>query len=257
MKKKKPTAVKKNIKAVKKTKPAAKKSAPKKNSKAAPKKATKPAAKKVVVAKPKKAAKPVVKKELKVKVAAPKKAEIKKIKIEKPTKAPKAPKPPKEKKIKPVKIPKLKESQKRLIREQQTAHKQVLLAMKVPTTKKKYTMEFVIKSSPIILYDFVTAPTNLAQWFADEVDRNRDIYTFTWDGSRQMAQIVIEIEDDVVRYQWVDNSIDEYFEFKVTHTEITGDTVLTITDFSEPGDEKNSQALWDSQIKTMIQRLGA
>lgn len=133
------------------------------------------------------------------------------------------------------------------------------LATKISSSGKKlYTMEFVIKSSPVILYDFVTATSNMAQWFADEVDRSRDdVYTFTWDGNSQKAIVLDEIEHELVRYQWVDGPKDEYFEFKVTHTEITGDTVLIITDFAFPNDMKDAQFLWDSQIKNMIQQLGA
>lgn len=135
----------------------------------------------------------------------------------------------------------------------------VPLATKISSSGKKlYAMEFVIKSSPVILYDFVTATSNMAQWFADEVDRSRDdIYTFTWDGNSQKAIVLDEIEHELVRYQWIDGPKDEYFEFKVTHTEITGDTVLIITDFAFPNDMKDAQFLWDSQIKNMIQQLGA
>ncbi len=133
------------------------------------------------------------------------------------------------------------------------------LATKISSSGKRlFTMEYVIKSSPVILYDFVTATSNMAQWFADEVDRSRDdIYTFTWDGNVQVARVLDEIEHELVRYQWVDGPADEYFEFKVTHTEITGDTVLIITDFCDPKDMKDAQFLWDSQIKNMIQQLGA
>ncbi len=133
------------------------------------------------------------------------------------------------------------------------------LATKISSSGKKlYTMEFVIRSSPVILYDFVTATSNMAQWFADEVDRSRDdVYTFSWEGNSQVARVLDEIEHELVRYQWVDGSADEYFEFKVTHTEITGDTVLIITDFCDIKELKDAQFLWDSQIKTMIQQLGA
>lgn len=124
--------------------------------------------------------------------------------------------------------------------------------------KKIFRMEFVIRSSPVILYDFCTATSNLAQWFADEVDRDReDIYTFTWDGEARKARVLEEIEHEVIKYQWMDAPDDEYLEFKITHTEITGDTVLIITDFAMPNDMKDAQFLWDSQVKTMIQQLGA
>ncbi len=126
----------------------------------------------------------------------------------------------------------------------------------LPSKKKKYTLEYIIKSSPIILWDFVTTSSGLALWFADEVDDHLDIFTFTWEGNKQQAEVV-EYEDlEFIRFRWVDNPYDEYFEFRITSTEITGDTVLLITDFAEQYELRDVQLLWDSQIKALMMRLG-
>lgn len=126
----------------------------------------------------------------------------------------------------------------------------------LPTNKKKYTLEYIIKSSPIILWDFVTTSSGLALWFADEVDDHLDIFTFTWEGNKQQAEVV-EYEDlEYIKFRWVDNPYDEYFEFRITSTEITGDTVLLITDFAEQYELRDVQMLWDSQIKALMMRLG-
>jgi hypothetical protein len=126
----------------------------------------------------------------------------------------------------------------------------------LPTKKKKYTLEYIIKSSPIILWDFVTTSSGLGLWFADEVDDHLDIFTFTWEGNKQQAE-VLEYEDlEFIKFRWVDNPYDEYFEFRITSTEITGDTVLLITDFAEQYELRDVQMLWDSQIKNLMLRLG-
>ncbi len=126
----------------------------------------------------------------------------------------------------------------------------------LPTKKKKYTLEYIIKSSPIILWDFVTTSSGLALWFADEVDDHLDIFTFTWEGHKQQAEVV-EYEDlEYIKFRWIDNPYDEYFEFRITSTEITGDTVLLITDFAEQYELRDVQMLWDSQIKNLMMRLG-
>ncbi|MFM2049360.1 MAG: hypothetical protein RI955_1908, partial [Bacteroidota bacterium] len=36
--------------------------------------------------------------------------------------------------------------------------------------KKAFTLEYIVKSSPSILYDFISTTSGLAQWFADRVD---------------------------------------------------------------------------------------
>jgi len=126
----------------------------------------------------------------------------------------------------------------------------------LPSKKKKYTLEYIIKSSPVILFDFVSTSAGLEQWFADKVDDHLDIFTFTWEGNDQKAEMV-EMDDlEYVKYRWVDNPYDEFFEFRITSTEITGDTVLLITDFAEANELRDVQFLWDSQVKTLMKRLG-
>ncbi len=233
-------------------------------------KTTKKAPLKKVAAKKPDAKKAVVKKTL-AKKEAPKKTELKKEISNKQIIKQVAVKKPEVKKAEAIKPVVQKEEKKpaapKPVKKTLTKKKEykvagppaIPLATKISSAGKKlYTMEYVIKSSPVILYDFVTATSNMAQWFADEVDRSRDdLYTFTWEGNSQTAIVLDEIEHELVRYQWVDGPKDEYFEFKVTHTEITGDTVLIITDFAFPNDMKDAQFLWDSQIKNMIQQLGA
>ena len=123
--------------------------------------------------------------------------------------------------------------------------------------RKKYTLEYVIKSSPVILYEFLTTPSLMAEWFADEVDSFKNEYSFTWEGQTQKAKVLDEVENEFIRFHWLDGAVEEYLEFRISSTEITGDTVLTITDFCEPRDEKDSKLLWDSQIKSLTQHLGA
>ena len=122
--------------------------------------------------------------------------------------------------------------------------------------KKKYSLEYVIKSSPVILYEFVSTPSGLTQWFADHVDNIKDLYTFDWEGSKQSARLLENIEFDLVRFRWEDSPKEEFFEFKITHTEVTNETVLTITDFAAANEIKDNTLLWNRQVKTLIQNIG-
>lgn len=122
--------------------------------------------------------------------------------------------------------------------------------------KKKYTLEYVIKSSPVILYEFISTPSGLSQWFADHVDNFRDLFTFDWEGSKQNARMLENIEYELVKFRWEDAPKEEYFEFKITHTEVTNETVLIITDFAAPNEMKDNTLLWDSQVKLLTQNIG-
>jgi uncharacterized protein YndB with AHSA1/START domain len=125
-----------------------------------------------------------------------------------------------------------------------------------PSKNKKYTLEFPIKSSPPILFEFLSTPSGLAQWFADNVDVRQNVFTFNWDGNLQKAKLMEQQENDRIKFRWEDGHKDEYFEFKILTTEITGDTVLLITDFGNPREMRDAQRLWESQVHELKQRLG-
>lgn len=122
---------------------------------------------------------------------------------------------------------------------------------------KKYTLEYIIRSSPLILYDFLTTATGLQQWFADEVDNEGNQFSFTWRGETENAELISTEDDDFIRYRWDWQEPDEYFEFRIDKSEITNDTILYVSDFAEERDLDNSKRLWDAQIHNLIKRIGA
>jgi len=123
--------------------------------------------------------------------------------------------------------------------------------------KQPFTIERIIRASPTILYNFLTTPSSLVQWFADFVDLNGDIYTFSWSGEEQEAEILIDIEDEVLRLRWLDDEDEKaYLEFRIKKSEITEETILTITDFAEKGEIADAKQLWESQLNDLTKRMG-
>ena len=53
-----------------------------------------------------------------------------------------------------------------------------------------FTLEFLFRASPAILYKFLTTPSCLIRWFCDEVDIQSGVYTFMWSGSEEVAEII-------------------------------------------------------------------
>jgi uncharacterized protein YndB with AHSA1/START domain len=128
----------------------------------------------------------------------------------------------------------------------------------VKEPKGKFELEYVIRTSPGILYEFITTPSGLSEWFADDVNIRDGIFTFYWDGSQQKARLLGFKEDKYVRMQWLDKVEGTYFEFKIERDELTGDVSLIITDFAdEVSDMQTSKLLWDSQIGTLLNVLGS
>ena len=124
--------------------------------------------------------------------------------------------------------------------------------------RQLYTLEFPVRCSPIILWDFLSTPAGLQEWFADKVDEWEGVYSFSWGGDpSDKAQIVDSDEDVFIRYRWLHFDKDEYFEFRIMQTEISNQTVLMISDFAEKNEIKDQTQLWKYQVKELFHRLGA
>jgi uncharacterized protein YndB with AHSA1/START domain len=123
--------------------------------------------------------------------------------------------------------------------------------------KKKFNIEYEIKSSPRILYTFLNEPNGLTQWFADDVSVRDQVYTFTWDGEQQKAKLLAVKENKLVRFRWMDDDPQCYFEMEIIQDELTNDVALSITDFATDDTVVDRRLIWDNQIEYLISTLGA
>lgn len=123
--------------------------------------------------------------------------------------------------------------------------------------KKKFTMEYEIKSSPRILYSFLSESNGLSEWFADEVSVRDQVFTFTWDGEQQKAKLLLLKENKLVKFRWIDDDPQYYFEMEILQDELTNDVALSITDFAPEDAIDERKLIWDNQIEYLISVLGA
>ena len=126
-------------------------------------------------------------------------------------------------------------------------------------SKKKimYSVEFPIRCSPAILFEFLSTPVGLQEWFADRVDQRDQRFFFTWNGSTEWAEVLENVENEFIRYRWEYYPSDEFFEFSIEQSPVTSETILRITDFAEKADIKDQEQLWNSQISDLKHRIGA
>ena len=123
--------------------------------------------------------------------------------------------------------------------------------------KKKFNIEYEIKSSPRILYSFLSEPNGLTQWFADDVSVRDQVYTFTWDGEQQKAKMMASKENKLVRFKWVEDEPQCFFEMEIIQDELTNDVALSITVFATEDAITERKAIWDNQIEYLVSVLGA
>ena len=116
----------------------------------------------------------------------------------------------------------------------------------------KYDLEYIFRASPAILYTFLTSPTGLVRWFCDEVDITADVFTFSWEGSEEIAILVDDIEEERVRFQWEDADNDEeYLEFRMYKSKITNETVFEITEWADEDEVQDQKDYWNRLIEQL------
>jgi uncharacterized protein YndB with AHSA1/START domain len=121
-----------------------------------------------------------------------------------------------------------------------------------------FELEYIVRSSPRILYNFLRTPSGLSEWFSDQVDIRNDVFTFRWDGSEEKARLVDFKDQEYVRFEWVDGDKEGLsFEMRVKVDELTGGVALLIRDEAEPEEIEETRMLWDAQVQDLMQVLGS
>ncbi|WP_417887831.1 START-like domain-containing protein [Zunongwangia sp.] len=125
--------------------------------------------------------------------------------------------------------------------------------------KIKYEMEFPIQASPSLLYQYISTPSGLSEWYADNVNSRGELFTFIWEGSEEQAKLVSRKSEERVKFKWLEEEDTPYFfEIRIQVDDITKDVSILITDFAEDQDEiDEGKMLWENMISNLKQVLGS
>ncbi len=125
--------------------------------------------------------------------------------------------------------------------------------------KVKFELEIPIHASPQMLYQYISSPSNLQEWFADKVNSRGKLYSFVWDGEEEKAELITKKSDERIRFKWIESEGDDsFFEIKIQVDALTKDVSLIITDFADDEDEvEASKQLWENQIDELRHTIGA
>lgn len=126
--------------------------------------------------------------------------------------------------------------------------------------KVKYEIEFQIMSSPQLLYQYISTPSGLSEWFADNVNSRGEDFTFIWDDSEEKAKLVSKKTGEKVKFRWYDEEGTEteyFFEIKIMVDEITKDVSIVVVDFAEDDELDEAKLLWENQISDLKHVLGS
>ncbi len=125
--------------------------------------------------------------------------------------------------------------------------------------KIKFDIEFPIHASPQLLYQYISTPSGLSEWFSDNVNSRGELFTFIWDDSEEQAKLLTKKSGERVKFRWLNDEEDEtsYFEIRIQVDDITKDVSLMVTDFAEEDEVDEAKMLWENQISSLKQVLGS
>jgi len=122
--------------------------------------------------------------------------------------------------------------------------------------KVKYQLEFVVKSSPSLLFNYISTPSGLSQWFADNVNSRGELFTFIWDGSEEQAKLVSKKTNQSVKFKWLEQDDEYYFELRIQIDDLTQDVALIVTDFAYEDELDEAKLLWETQVGDLHAIIG-
>ena len=84
------------------------------------------------------------------------------------------------------------------------------------SAKVPFTLEINFQASPQLLYQYLSTPSGLSEWFADNVNSRGEDFTFIWDDTEEYAKLIKKKTNEKVRYRWITEEEDQddyFFEF--------------------------------------------
>lgn len=126
--------------------------------------------------------------------------------------------------------------------------------------KVRYEIEFPINSSPQLLYQYISTPSGLQEWFAKTVNSRGEFFTFEWDDTEENARLSSKKTGEKVKFKWIDDKKQDteyYFELRILEDEITKDVSLMVVDFAEQDEVEESKLLWENQVSDLKHVIGS
>jgi hypothetical protein len=116
----------------------------------------------------------------------------------------------------------------------------------------------VVHASPSLLFNYISTPSGLSEWYADNVNSRGEKFIFIWDESEEEALLLKKKTDEFVRFKWMYSEDDDtYFEMRIVVDELTNDVSLFVIDFAEDDEVDEAKMLWENQIDDLKKIIGS
>jgi uncharacterized protein YndB with AHSA1/START domain len=124
------------------------------------------------------------------------------------------------------------------------------------TEKFVFAEEYPFKASPKVLYNYISTPGGLQQWFADNVSVKPDQkYGIEWDGKEHIA-VVWKKPNKSIKFDFQGEDEGNVLEIRLEQGELDGATYLYVTDISKNNNEDDLRDLWDGLVSELKEIVG-
>lgn len=119
-------------------------------------------------------------------------------------------------------------------------------------------LEFFLRASVPMVFEYISTPEGLSRWFCDEIFVKDEVYEFHWEDAVETARI-IDFEDyKKIVFHWEESEEEkDYMELEVHKSPITNDTILRIKECCYEDEVLDVSELWESQVEGLKKLLGA
>ena len=128
--------------------------------------------------------------------------------------------------------------------------------------KQKIDIEYPLAiKSPALIWEQISSAHGLERWFADHVNEEDGMFTFTWgepwtEQDIREAHVLESVVNDHIRLKWDEEDDDSYFEMRIAKSDLTHQLNLLITDFAEDDDVDGLKILWESMLDRLHRASG-
>ncbi len=127
------------------------------------------------------------------------------------------------------------------------------------STINRVELEFTINTSPHILFNRLSTPSGLSEWFADDVNLSGKVFTFVWENTQQKAELIEKKENKSIKFRWIKEGANpkSFFAFQLYTQDLTRELTLKVTELLDESEDMNDTiSLWNSQIGELKRILG-
>ena len=81
------------------------------------------------------------------------------------------------------------------IKKNKNGYIHILINNFVQMYKKKIRLEYAVRTSPALLFNYISSPSGLSNWFCSDVDVYNNQFKFKWDSEENIAESIKKVNN--------------------------------------------------------------